>query len=64
VPEGAFKDMAEQGLPQCTGPRQEEVQKEEEAKALPKLSREEFRAYNSMAEHMNYFVRLLPSISS
>lgn len=34
--------------------------KEEEKKeepALPKLSAAEFRAYNSMAEHMEYFVR-------
>lgn len=30
-------------------------QAEEEAK-LPKLSAAEFRAYNSMAEHMEYFV--------
>jgi hypothetical protein len=27
-----------------------------EAKKLPKLSAAEFRAYNSMAEHMEYFV--------
>lgn len=35
--------------------------KKEEVK-LPKLSAAEFRAYNSMAEHMEYFVRahLLP----
>jgi hypothetical protein len=29
----------------------------EAAGALPKLSAADFRAYNSMAEHMNYFVR-------
>jgi hypothetical protein len=29
-----------------------------EAKKLPKLSAAEFRAYNSMAEHMEYFVGL------
>ncbi len=28
----------------------------EEQKELPKLSKQEFRAYNQMAEHMNYFV--------
>ena len=33
-----------------------EKKKEEEPK-LPKLSAVEFRAYNSMAEHMEYFVR-------
>lgn len=38
----------------------EEVQKDEAAakqeETLPKLSAAEFRAYNSMAEHMEYFV--------
>jgi hypothetical protein len=35
--------------------------KEEEK--LPKLSAADFRAYNSMAEHMEYFVRIcMPAI--
>lgn len=34
--------------------KKEEVEKEEVK--LPKLSASEFRAYNSMAEHMEYFV--------
>jgi hypothetical protein len=34
---------------------QEKVEEKEEPK-LPKLSAAEFRAYNSMAEHMEYFV--------
>lgn len=34
-----------------------EDKKEEDVK-LPKLSATEFRAYNSMAEHMEYFVGL------
>jgi len=61
APENAFEKMAEEGLPHCTGPRQEEIQKEEEEKALPKLTKEQFRQYNSMAEHMNYFVRRHPT---
>lgn len=37
------------------------IEKEEkkEEPALPKLSAAEFRAYNSMAEHMEYFVSLI-----
>lgn len=35
-----------------------EKEEEEEEIKLPKLSAAEFRAYNSMAEHMEYFVRL------
>ncbi len=34
------------------------VEEKKEEKALPKLSAAEFRAYNSMAEHMEYFVGL------
>lgn len=44
-----------------------EEKKEEEEPKLPKLSAAEFRAYNSMAEHMEYFVSpplLLPSSNS
>lgn len=38
---------------------EEKVEKKEEKKedALPKLSAADFRVYNSMAEHMNYYVR-------
>lgn len=42
-----FNTMAE------TVPASVDVPKKE---ALPKLSASEFRAYNSMAEHMEYFV--------
>lgn len=40
---------------------EEKVEKKEEKKeeALPKLSAADFKVYNSMAEHMNYFVRPL-----
>jgi len=45
--------------------KEEETKKTEEEKPkLPKLSSADFRAYNSMAEHMEYFVRLSPSICS
>lgn len=37
--------------------KKEEVVAEEELPKLPKLSAADFRAYNSMAEHMDYFVR-------
>jgi hypothetical protein len=40
---------------------QKEEKKEEEVK-LPKLSAADFRVYNSMAEHMEYFVRLALSV--
>jgi hypothetical protein len=37
--------------------KEEEVEeKKEEEPKLPKLSAAEFRTYNSMAEHMEYFV--------
>jgi hypothetical protein len=54
--EQPFQKMEEEGVPQCSGPREAEMKKDEEEKALPKLSKQEFRQYNSMAEHMNYFV--------
>lgn len=34
----------------------EEIKDEPKKEALPKLSAAEFRVYNSMAEHMEYFV--------
>jgi len=34
----------------------EKLEEEKEEEKLPKLSAAEFRAYNSMAEHMEYFV--------
>ena len=36
---------------------EEKEEEEEDEPKLPKLSAAEFRAYNSMAEHMEYFVR-------
>jgi hypothetical protein len=36
--------------------QQENVEEKKEVPKLPKLSAAEFRAYNSMAEHMEYFV--------
>jgi hypothetical protein len=43
---------------------EKKVVEEEKKEELPKLSAAEFRAYNSMAEHMEYFVssHLSPSI--
>jgi hypothetical protein len=35
---------------------QEKVEEKKEEPKLPKLNAAEFRAYNSMAEHMEYFV--------
>jgi hypothetical protein len=56
--ENATEEMAEAGIPQCTGSKVEGMKKEEEQKALPELSKEEFRRYNRMADSMNYFVGL------
>lgn len=42
--------------------KKEEVIATEEAPKLPKLSAADFRTYNSMAEHMDYFVRTPPSL--
>jgi hypothetical protein len=58
-----FEKMAEEGVPQATGSKQEELQKEEEAKALPKLSPQEFRKFNALAEKMNYFVRISNNVT-
>jgi len=33
---------------------------ETKQKELPKLTAQEYRVYNSMADHMNYFVRIEP----
>jgi hypothetical protein len=41
-----------------SGASKAEVEGEKEEPKLPKLSAAEFRAYNSMAEHMEYFVSL------
>jgi hypothetical protein len=56
--EQPFQKMEEEGVLQCSGPKEAEMKKDEEEKALPKLRKQEFRQYNSMAEHMNYFVRV------
>jgi hypothetical protein len=44
--------------------REEAEEKKEEEPKLPKLSAAEFRAYNSMAEHMDYFVSAVQLFSS
>jgi hypothetical protein len=36
--------------------KEEQVEEKKEEPKLPKLSAAEFRTYNSMAEHMEYFV--------
>ncbi|CZR59162.1 uncharacterized protein PAC_09054 [Phialocephala subalpina] len=53
--EGALCDKMKAN--NVAGERKEEVKKEEEAEepTLPKLSAADFRVYNSMAEHMDYF---------
>lgn len=40
----------------------QETKKAEEVEKLPKLSAADFRTYNSMSEHMEYFVRPFRSI--
>ncbi|KAK3716216.1 hypothetical protein LTR37_006661 [Vermiconidia calcicola] len=55
IMEQPFEKMAEKGVPKVPGPTEASVPKKEEEQALPKLSPQEFRQYNRMAEHMNYF---------
>ena len=55
--EQPFEQMADEGVPKCAGPTEASVPKQDE-QALPKLSAQEFRQYNRMAEHMNYFVSM------
>lgn len=45
---------------------EKKIEKKEEKKeeALPKLSAADFKIYNSMADHMEYFVGFLPPIFS
>ncbi|KAI5363314.1 putative hemerythrin [Septoria linicola] len=67
--EDAFEKMEEAGVPKTAEPsevafsakknpevkpKQEQLEKEKEKK-LPKLSAQEFKAYNHMAEHMDMF---------
>lgn len=43
------------------GAKEEILKEEKKAEPqLPKLTPAEFRAYNTMAEHMEYFVRIPP----
>ena len=51
-------EVREEAVKDIEAAKKEEPKKEDapEAKKLPKLSAAEFRAYNSMAEHMEYFV--------
>jgi len=50
-----FEKMAEE-IPQASAPTEAAAPKQEE-QDLPKLSPQEFRTYNRMAEHMDMFVR-------
>jgi len=40
-----------------------EAESKKEEPMLPKLSAADFRVYNSMAEHMEYFVRSAPALA-
>ena len=52
-----IEKTVEEGVPQCVGPKTTEVQKDQvEEKTWPKLSPADFKKYNRMAEHMDYFV--------
>ena len=54
--EKPFEQMAKQGVPSCNEPTPAAAPAKE-AQAVPKLSAQEFRVYNRMAEHMDMFVR-------
>lgn len=58
--EGPFEKMAEE-MPKADQPTKAAAPKQEE-QDLPKLTEQEFRIYNRMAEHMDMFVRL-PAIA-
>jgi hypothetical protein len=51
-------EVKEEALKDIDAAKKEEPknENEQETKKLPKLSAAEFRAYNSMAENMEYFV--------
>lgn len=50
-----FEKMSEAGIPKTAEPSEAAAPKKE-AQGLPKLSLQEFRIYNRMAEHMDMFV--------
>lgn len=54
----AFEKMEEEGVSKASAPTK--VATEEKDKVWPKLSPQEFKVYNQMAEHMDMFVRILP----
>lgn len=59
-PEQAFEKMEEAGVPKASQPSEAaepsaEQKAESKVQQLPKLSAQEFRIYNSMAEHMDMF---------
>lgn len=49
--------MAEEGVPKTEKSTEAAAPKKEEQE-VPKMSPQEFRIYNRMAEHMDMFVRL------
>ena len=59
--ENPFEKMAEEGVPKTDKPTEVAAPKKEE-QDVPKLSPQEFRVYNRMAEHMDMFVRLAPPV--
>jgi len=59
IMEQPFEKMAEEGVPKCEKPTEVSAPKKED-QDLPKMSPQEFRVYNRMAEHMDMFVRPLP----
>lgn len=54
--EGPFEKM-EKEIPKADAPTDAAAPKKEQ-QALPKLSPQEFRVYNRMAEHMDMFVSM------
>ncbi|TKA36985.1 hypothetical protein B0A54_11349 [Friedmanniomyces endolithicus] len=52
--EQPFEKMAEEGVPKCEKPTEVSAPKKED-QDLPKMSPQEFRVYNRMAEHMDMF---------
>lgn len=55
IMEQPFEQMAQEGVPKSDKPTEVAAPNKEE-QALPKMSPQEFRVFNRMAEHMDMFV--------
>lgn len=59
-PQQPVEMVTEETMPACPGNPSDSSEPQKKEQTLPKLTPQEFKIYNRMAEHMNYFVRLAP----